>query len=213
VVSHPDPPAGRPSLRVVTEQPHNLRAQPMPLIGREREVHAVRDLFARDEVRLVTLTGPPGVGKTRLAHAIAGQLLDGFADGVWFVSLETVHEPDGVLAAIAQPFGVRETAAQPLSEALTAFLSGQHLLLVLDNFEQVLAAGVHVADLLAACPRLMALVTSRAPLRLRWEQEFPVPPLALPDQGHHDAIAAVAQSALRCNSSCSGRGRWCPTLR
>jgi non-specific serine/threonine protein kinase len=174
---------------------HTLPLQPTALIGRDSELAALRARLLDPEVRLLTLTGPPGTGKTRLAIAAAARGLDDFADGACFVGLESVAEPDGVVVAIAQALRVREVDAQPLAATLAAYLRGRQMLLLLDNFEQVLPAGAHVAALLAACPELKVLVTSRAPLRLRWEQEFPVAPLALPDGAGAGDPAAIAQAS------------------
>src|SRR5262249_2298081 len=130
---------------------------------------------------LLTLTGPAGTGKTRLAQRVAADALGHFADGVQFVALAPIRDPELVVSTIAQTLGVRESGGRPLLEALEAYLAGQRALLVLDSFEQVLAAAPAVTALLAACPELKALVTSRAVLRVYGEQECPVAPLALPD--------------------------------
>ena len=150
-------------------------------VGREREVADVVDLLRQNGVRLVTLTGPGGVGKTRLAVRVAEELGPFFADGVAFVPLAAVREPAVVGAALAQALGVREAGDRPLADALTAFLRDRRLLLVLDNFEHLLDAAPLVGDVLAACPRLKVLVTSRAVLRVSGEHACRVPPLALPD--------------------------------
>jgi predicted ATPase/DNA-binding CsgD family transcriptional regulator len=152
-----------------------------PLIGRDREIAAIQQLLLQEAVGLLTLTGPGGIGKTRLALQVAANLLDRFVDGVYVVSLASITEPALVTATIAQTLGVNEAAGQPLQEHLHAYLHNKQLLLVLDNFEQILAAAPFVSTLVGMCHRLKVLVTSRVSLRLYGEQEFPVPPLALPD--------------------------------
>jgi len=152
-----------------------------PLVGREREVAAVADLLRRDDVRLLTLIGPPGVGKTRLAFAATAAARDAFPDGVAFVSLADVRDPGLVAATLARALEADqgEGGDRPLA-AVIARLRDKRLLLVLDNFEHVTAAATLVVDLCAVCPGLVALVTSQRPLYVRGEQTFPVPPLALP---------------------------------
>jgi predicted ATPase/transcriptional regulator with XRE-family HTH domain len=155
----------------------NLPAPLTSFIGREPELEAGRRLLAT--ARLITLTGPGGCGKTRLALELAARALPEFADGVWFVDLASITDPALVPAAIAHVLGVQE-ARPPLLESLKAFLRDRTLLLVLDNFEQVTAAALTVVELLQAAPRVKALVTSRAALRVRGEHELPVPPLPVP---------------------------------
>ncbi|HEY7034964.1 MAG TPA: LuxR C-terminal-related transcriptional regulator [Thermomicrobiales bacterium] len=165
------------------------------LVGRASEVAAARDLLVGDNVPLLTLTGPGGVGKTRLALAVAHDVAEAFADGGAFVDLSPIRDPDLVLSAIAQALGIVETDARSIQAGVAAFLRPRQVLLVLDNFEQVLPAAPTVAELLAACPAVQLLVTSRAALRVFGEQEFPVPPLILPDPTRLPSLAELAQTA------------------
>ena len=141
----------------------------------------MRSLLLRDHVRLVTLTGAGGSGKTRLGLQVAADLLDRFESGAFFVDLAPISDPSLVIPTIAQVLGVQAAVGRPLIDAVVDSLRGRQLLLVLDNFEHVLAAAMVADTLLRACPRLRILVTSRAALQLRGEHEYPVPPLALPD--------------------------------
>jgi predicted ATPase/DNA-binding CsgD family transcriptional regulator len=165
------------------------------LLGREQEVQAVSVLLERHEVRLVTLTGPGGVGKTRLAVQVASHLQDTFADGVCFVSLASISDPDLVFSTLAQALGLLEPEHTPLLEYLKSSLHEKHLLLLLDNFEQVVSAAPLMGELLLACPAVKALVTSRTSLRLQGEYEFPVVPLALPGLQERPDAHTIAQSA------------------
>ncbi|GIW04340.1 MAG: hypothetical protein KatS3mg059_0960 [Thermomicrobiales bacterium] len=177
--------------------PGNILPTPLAsFVGRERELEAICTLVRHGGIRLITLTGPGGVGKTRLAIRAAETLAPVFAGGVAFVSLAVITSPDAVAPAIAQALGIRETGSAPVAECLYTALHAKHLLLVLDNFEQVVAAAPLVAEMLAACPRLQVLVTSRALLRVSGEQVFPVPPLRLPDveaPSHRVAEAEAVQ--------------------
>jgi predicted ATPase/class 3 adenylate cyclase/Tfp pilus assembly protein PilF len=187
-----------PALKTLDHHPHNLPLQPTSLIGRERELGEAPLLAGDSDVRLATLTGPGGMGKTRLALHAAAEVVDTFEDGVFFVPLATVTDPDLVAPTIAHTLGVRESGGQSLLQTLKEYLTGKHMLLVLDNFEQVIPAAPLVTDLLAHCPRLKILVTSRLRLNLRGEREFPLPPLGLPPPGLPlDAEQALTYPAIQ----------------
>jgi predicted ATPase len=161
---------------------HNLPAPPEPLIGRAQELAALHDLLLSGESGLMTLSGPGGTGKTRLAVEAARGVLDSFAAGACFVALAPIRDPDLVAPTIAQTLGLRETlGSRSILVDVQSFLRDKRLLLLLDNFEQVVAAAAVVSALAQACAHLKIVVTSRAPLRVRGEREFPVAPLALPD--------------------------------
>lgn len=169
-----------------------------PLIGREDDVDALLDLLSCAQVRLVTLTGPGGVGKTRLATEVMQRIVGEFGGGATFVDLAAVREPALVLPRIATALGVAEgtTAAGDLLGRVVGHLAGRRVLLVLDNLEQVLSAAPHVADLVAGAGGLTVLATSRAPLRVRAEREVPLGPLALPQGDESASVLASPAVAL-----------------
>jgi len=185
------PSAPRPDALLTTDLPAPLTE----LVGREREVVAATDLLRRDDVRLLTLAGPPGVGKTRLALAVATDVRDTFPDGVAFVPLDDVRDATLVAATLARALGVDQGDEAPLPDALLMHLRDKRLLLVLDNFEHVVAAATFVVGLCAACPGVVALVTSRTALGVRGEQTFTVPPLALPDPADPPDAESLGRSA------------------
>ena len=166
-----------------------------PLLGREQEVAVVCAELAHPTVRLLTLLGAGGIGKTRLGLQVATQMRDQFADGVCFVPLAPIRDPALVISAIAQALDIRESGARPLLEQLKEALRPRQQLLLLDNVEQVLTVAPHLEELLAACPHLKLLVTSRATLHVQAEQVFPVPPLPLPDLLHLPQSEALTQYA------------------
>ncbi|HEU5432722.1 MAG TPA: tetratricopeptide repeat protein, partial [Thermomicrobiales bacterium] len=173
----------------------SLPASLSPLLGREREMRTLGALLGRDGVRLLTLTGPGGVGKTRLALRLAAEAVPAFAEGVRFVDLASVRDPSLVASTIAQALDLHEVGTEPALSQLRAHLREIEILLVLDNFEQVAAAAPLLVDLLACCPLVKALVTSRVRLQVTGEQEYPVPPLELAAEDEHGGPEEVAQAA------------------
>jgi predicted ATPase/serine/threonine protein kinase/DNA-binding CsgD family transcriptional regulator len=190
-----DLPADFPPLKTLDTYPNNLPMQHTPFIGREQELAAVGQLLSLEDVRLVTLTGSGGTGKTRLGVQVAAELTDAFADGVFFVNLALINDTALVVPTIAETLGIREAGSRPLRERLVEELQQKQLLLLLDNFEQVVSAALQVVDLLAACPKLKVLVTSREVLHVRAEREFPVPPLELPDPKRLPDLATLSHNA------------------
>ncbi len=176
------PECGAP-VRSLSSRPNNLPAQPTVFVGRERELSEIQKLLLREDTRLVTLTGPGGTGKTRLSLEVAHVLLDTFQAGVFQVLLAPVTDPALVPQTIAQTVGVPEVPSRPVIETLKGSIGSRKMLLVLDNLEQVLGCAPVVVELLAGCPQLKILVTSRETLKLRFEREYPVPPLQLPAAG------------------------------
>jgi predicted ATPase len=177
-------------------RPSNIPVQRTAFVGREKEIAAAKELLQRPDVRLVTVTGPGGIGKTRLALEVARGLSEEFPGGAHFVPLSPLRDPGLIVAVIVQTLGIRETGGQPPLEILKRSLQDSArapLLLLLDNFEHLAQAAPTVADLLAMAPHLKILVTSRAALHIYGEHEFPVPPLALPEADAKTAVDALAQ--------------------
>src|SRR5918912_2957553 len=190
-------PSEFPPLKTLDNRPTNLPVLANALIGRERELGETQALLEQDEVRVVTLTGAGGSGKTRLALQVAAEQLERFRDGVFFVSLAPVRDWELVVPTIAQTLGLREHAGETLLDTLTDYVREKQLLLLLDNFEQVVAAAPALGGLLAAAPGLNLLVTSRTPLRLSGERLYAVPPLALPDGDGSSADQLLGYEAVR----------------
>jgi predicted ATPase/class 3 adenylate cyclase len=186
-----DLPSEFPPLRTPDAHPNNLPTQLTTFVGRDAELAEAADLLAG--TRLLTLTGPGGTGKTRLSLQLAARVSDAFPDGVFFVPLEPIRDPQLVAPRVASAIGVSESIGRPVAESLAEWLRDKRVLLVLDNFEQVVAAGPILADLLRAAPGLKAVVTSRATLRVSGEQEYEVPGLpAPPDPTHLSGIERMS---------------------
>ena len=177
----------------------NLPVSLTPLIGREQELQAARARLSRPQVRLMTLTGTPGVGKTRLAMALGAELLEEFERGACFISLVPISDPDLVIPTIIHTLGLPESGNRSPLEHLAAYLREKQFLLLLDNFEHLLPAASLLPELLATCPRLKLLVTSRTTLHVKGEYEFAVPPLAVPDLQSlptYDTLSQIAAVEL-----------------
>ncbi len=192
-VTAPDLPSEFSPLKTLEGRHSSLPAQPTPLVGRDRELEQVLALLRSPAVRLLTLTGPGGTGKTRLGLQAATELTDEFEDGVFFVALAAIADPALVAPTIARTLGLAEGSIQPPEEILEGYLRDRQTLLVLDNFEQILASAALLDALLSAASGLKVLATSRTPLGLYGEHEYPVPPLSLPAPGHLPSTERIAR--------------------
>ena len=191
----------------------NLPPLLAPLIGREQQEQAISSLLLKPAVRLLTLTGTAGIGKTRLAQKVTTDLIEVFTHGVCLVQLAPLSDADLVVSTIAQTLGLRDVEERSLFESLKAFLRDKHLLLLLDNFEQILPAAPALVELLLACPSIKILVTSRAVLHVEGEYEFSVPPLSLPDPLHlpaHEELLHYAAVALFVERAQAVKPQFCP---
>jgi predicted ATPase/class 3 adenylate cyclase len=198
-VTHPDLPSDFPPIASSDRQTNNLPSHPTAMIGRETELAEVLKRLSSETVRMLTLTGPGGTGKTRLGLQAAADLSDRFEHGVYFVDLAPIRVPEGVLPVIARALGIRETSYRPLMQELKDQLKAREILLLLDNLEQVISAGPLLVELLQDCPNLKMLVTSREPLNVRGEHIYPVPPLSLPvrEFKHHTLENLTQYEAVR----------------
>ncbi len=191
---HPELPTDFPAIATLNRLPNNLPSQPTLFVGRQAELEEINDLLGTEAIRLLTLIGPGGTGKTRLALQSGAELFDRFLDGTYFIDLAPIRDPNSVLATIARTIGVSESSNGSILDDLKEQLRDKSILLLLDNFEQVTAAAVQVADLLQYCPRLKLLATSREALRVRGERLYPVPPLGVPEvNGRRPALADLAR--------------------
>jgi predicted ATPase/class 3 adenylate cyclase len=186
----PDLPVDFPALRTLEASPNNLPMQLTSFIGRTEQLDETRDLL--DRARILTLVGPGGTGKTRLALALAASVLDRFPDGVYWVPLASITDPALVGPSIGQALALHEASPRPVIDRVIEVLGNRRVLLVLDNFEQILDAAPIVGEILRGTGETRIVVTSRAPLRISGEQEYPVPPLPVPDaasRGSHELIS------------------------
>ena len=192
--------SGAPSVPFVRNDRSGTPGLPVPLtplFGREEESANIRALLDAEETRLLTLTGPGGIGKTRLAIEVATRMAPDFAHGACFVPLAPVHDPGLFVAAVAQALGIQEGGDRPVPEIVASTLGDRHLLLILDNVEHLAATvAPWLADLLARCPRLRVLVTSRLALQIDGEQRYTVPPLPIPNSVDDDGLAGNAAVTL-----------------
>ncbi|MFN8474707.1 MAG: tetratricopeptide repeat protein [Anaerolineae bacterium] len=177
----PGLPAEFPPLKTLDARPNNLPAQLTTLVGREHEISAIEALLLRGDVRLVTLIGAGGTGKTRVGLQVGANLIDVYEHGVYFIPLASIGDPNLMLSTISGTLGLREEGTRSPLDTLCDYLRDKRMLLILDNFEQLLPAAPHLADLLAQCPHLTMLVTSRSLLRLHGEREYEILPLSVPD--------------------------------
>lgn len=192
-VNVPDLPAEFPALKTLSIQLNNLPAQLTHFVGRDREIAAVLRLLRSPEVHLVTLTGAGGTGKTRLSMQVAADLLDEYEHGVWFVELASITDPKLFVSTVASTLRVKEEMGKSIADALNSYLADKQLLLVLDNFEQIVNAAPEISGILNAAPKVKVLVSSREILRLRGEHDYPVPPLGLPESKRRQTAAVLSQ--------------------
>jgi non-specific serine/threonine protein kinase len=192
-LGQPDISSPAPGSPPTSARKHNLPAQLTPFVGRRTQLAHVLETLTHPKVRLLTLTGPGGTGKTRLALQAARQVLDRFEDGVCFVDLASIRDPGLFASTVGQALGVRGTGGQPLLESLKTALGGKRTLLLLDNFERIIDAAPLVTELLAAAPGLKALVTSREALHVYGERQYPVPPLEVPDLDRMDILPLLSR--------------------
>lgn len=180
--------------RIIPQLPFpNINQRPTPFIGRKKELEEIKKLLSHQEVRLLTLTGPGGTGKTRLGLQVAADVIDEYADGVFYVGLDSISNPDVVISTIGRELGLQEGGDQPIEKTLKSYLNDKQMLLVLDNFEQVIPAAPKIAEILVACPNIVMLVTSREVLHQRGEREYPVPALTRPEP---DAITIFEKESI-----------------
>ncbi len=204
-INHPDLPTEFPPLKSMDVLPNNLPVQTTPLIGREKELESINGLYSREDCRLVSLIGPGGMGKTRLALQVAADLVDRNRDGTWFVDLTAVTQPRGVALETAIVLGIPQIFETDPVELVADVLSDKEMLIVLDNFEQVMSAFQVVVTWLKRSPGVKFLVTSREPLNIRGEHVFQVPPLSLPKPGKGGVLSQFEATRLFIDRACASK--------
>ena len=204
-INHPDLPSEFPPLKSMDVLPNNLPVQTTPLIGREKELETINGLCGREDCRLVSLIGPGGMGKTRLALQVAADMVDRNRDGTWFVDLTAVTQPRGVALETAMVLGIPQKSETDPVELVADVLSDKEMLIVLDNFEQVMSAFQVVVTWLKRSPGVRFLVTSREPLNIRGEHVFHVPPLSLPKPGKGGVLSQFEATRLFIDRACASK--------
>ncbi len=204
-VNHPELPSEFPPLKSMDILPNNLPAQTTPMIGREKELETVRKLFEKENCRLVSLVGPGGMGKTRLALQVAADMVDKTRDGTWFVDLTSITQFRDVAQETARVLGISQKSEVDPVESVAEIISDKEILIVLDNFEQVMSAYEVVVAWLKSSPAVRFLVTSREPLNIRGEHVFHVPPLSLPGVGLSSILSQFEATRLFIDRACASK--------
>jgi len=204
-VNHPELPSEFPPLKSMDVLPNNLPAQTTPMIGREKELETVRKLFEKENCRLISLVGPGGMGKTRLALQVAADMVDETRDGTWFIDLTSITQSRDVALETARVLGISKKSGTDPVESVAELLSDKEILIVLDNFEQVISAYDVIVVWLKCSPAVRFLVTSREPLNIRGEHVFHVPPLSLPGVGLSNILSQFEATRLFIDRACASK--------
>jgi len=179
-LTHPDIPIEFPPIKSLDSHPHNISILPSLLIGRDEELETLQQLLLNSKSRVVTITGPGGMGKTRISMQVAAELIEKYRNGVFFIDLTKINEAESFYRLILSTLSIKETSGKEVLELLVDYLHDKNMLLILDNFEHIMGAAVYAAELLVKCPGLKYLVTSREALHIRGEKIFQLPALQTP---------------------------------